>query len=132
MRVLKEIPPAAEADKPVLRMRVEMQNRSPVSKYAFLRLPHVNTPVMAEADRLPQRYDGERGFGWFEDKIYMTAASGGAPVENLENAWLLAPGETRAVNIVLFFEPVSASLAGRSFADFAGSRRKTGRGFSAM
>ena len=123
MRVLKEIPPAAEADKPVLRMRVEMQNRSPVSKYAFLRLPHVNTPVMAEADRLPQRYDGERGFGWFEDKIYMTAASGGAPVENLENAWLLAPGETRAVNIVLFSEPVSASLAGRSFADFGERRR---------
>lgn len=123
MCVLKEIPPAAEADKPVLRMRVEMQNRSPVSKYAFLRLPHVNTPVMAEADRLPQRYDGERGFGWFEDKIYMTAASGGAPVENLENAWLLAPGETRAVNIVLFFEPVSASLAGRSFADFGERRR---------
>lgn len=107
------LPQEKEEDMPLLRMRITMRNKSSVPKYAFLRLPHINTPVMSESDTLTQKF--ENGFGFFGDKVYMTAFSEGRPVDNIEVAYLLPPEGKKEIDIVLFFKPICAELAKRSF-----------------
>lgn len=119
--------PPKEEELPLLRMRITLKNRKQVPAYAFVRLPAVNTPVMAAADKLPQRYDKNTGFGYFGNKVYMTAFAGDKPADDMEFAHLLAPGESEDIDVVLFFEPVSEQTAQKAKVPFIAQKRQVER-----
>ena len=113
----RRLPVPSLEQTPVLRMRIRMKNHSQVSKYAFLRLPQINTPVMAESNALPQTFQNGKGF--YRDRVYMIARADGRGVESLETAYCLSPGAVKTVELVLFFYPVEEAFAETTFAPFA-------------
>lgn len=101
-------------DFPVLRMRISVINRANCAKLAFVRLPHVNTFVMAEREDVKeQRYDGETGMGSVGNLVYLRALLDGRPCEALETSPVVFPGSPVTYELVLFHGLVDRELAQR-------------------
>lgn len=99
-------------DFPVLRMRITVMNRASCAKLAFVRLPHVNTFVMAEREDVKdQHYDGEAGIGSVGDLVYLRASLDGHPCEALETAPIVFPDVPVTYELVLFHGLVDKKIA---------------------
>lgn len=120
----------SEEEMPFLRMQITVKNVCDVAKYAFIRLPQINTPVMAESNTLPQKFENGRGI--FCEKVYMMAFSDGCVAENQEVAYLLPPQGKKTVDILLFFVPVSAEMAEKAVADFQKRKVKAAKVWQKM
>lgn len=115
-RIRETAKPAADT---LLRVKLTAKNTSDTCRYAFFRLPHINTGVMAECEETDQRF--KAGAGYYKDRIYMLAEVNGGQAPGQELTLMLAPGESAEILLVLFHSPVSAGDA-KSFspADFSG------------
>lgn len=101
------------SDFPILRMRIRLINHADFAKVGFVRLPHINTFVMAEREDVKgQSYDGEKGWGTVGSRVYLKALLNGRPCEALETAPVVFPSEPVDYHLVLFH-----GLAERSLTD---------------
>ena len=117
---------AREGEDTILRVRIEAVNTGNVSAEAYLRLPQIDTPVMAEADAVNERI--ENGFGFYGDKVYMRASVNGEKASGAEIAFLLPPKEKARVNVILFHSPAdreSAEAFNENDFDFALKKAET-------
>ena len=105
----KRVASGLESDDTVLRVRLVAQNVSASSAIAYFRLPQINTPVMAESDRIDEKI--EKGFGYYGDSVYMRATVCGEGAEGAEVSFILAPGEKAEIHALLFHVPVTRAYA---------------------
>lgn len=93
----------------VLRAKISAVNTASTGRYAYFRLPDVNTPVMSESNKLPVKI--ENGTGYYRNNVYMLASTDGEPSAAQEFSIMLAPGERTETELVLFHSPVSVERA---------------------
>lgn len=97
---------------PVLMVRVEAVNRASTPRLAFVRLPHINTGVMAECETVEgQVYDGKNGFGKVKDRVYLAAKLNGRVCSARETAVLVGAKKKCVYHWILFHTPVAESEA---------------------
>lgn len=97
----------------LLRVKLSAENTADTPRFAYFRLPHINTQVMAENEQVNQRF--ENGTGVYGDKIYMLSSfkdEKGTP-EGLECAFFLPPKKKTEIFLLLFHSPVSREEADR-------------------
>lgn len=99
-----------QPEETVLFLRITAENTSSAPKYAYLRIPQPNVPLIAElAPYVPQLAEGLAFYD--RDRVFMTATLNGQPVQDVEYAVLLAPGETAVFEFKLPHSPVSSERA---------------------
>ena len=98
-----------ESAKTILRVKLSAVNGGENSAAAYFRLPQINTPVMAEADKLNEEISN--GYGLYNGRVYMRATVDGEKANGAEFSFILAPGERKDIYLILFFSPKNKDFA---------------------
>ena len=99
-----------QPEETVLFLQIRAENTSQAPKYAYLRIPQPNVPLIAElAECVPQL---EKGLAFYDSgRVFMTATLNAEPAEDVEYAVLLAPGEHAVFEFRLPHTPISRERA---------------------
>lgn len=98
-----------ESGKTILRVKLSAVNCGESSAVAYFRLPQINTPVMAESDKLNEEISN--GYGLYNNRAYMRATVDGEKANGAELAFFLAPKERKDIYLILFFTPKDIDFA---------------------
>lgn len=105
----KHVLEGEDENQTILRCRITATNENDFPAYAYFRLPHINTKIMAEFECVEQTF--KKGCGFYKNKIYSVCNVNGKRADNIEFALLLLPGESCVVKFALFHTPQEASVA---------------------
>ena len=100
-----------QEEETVLFLRITAENTSAAPKYAYMRIPQPNVFKIAELSVCkPELGDG---VAYYKDsgKAFMAATLNGQPVQDVEYAVLLAPGEKAVFEFKLPHMPISRERA---------------------
>lgn len=100
-----------QPEETVLFLRITAENTGPAPKYAYMRIPQPNVYKIAEMSVCKPEL--EQGLAYYKDsgKVFMAATLNGQPVEDVEYAVLLAPGERAVFEFKLPHMPISKERA---------------------
>ncbi len=99
----------SESNITVLRAKITAENNQNSGAIAYFRLPTINTNVMAETKSAEQKI--ENGLGYYKNDVYMLVSVDGVRQDGEEFSFVLNPGESVTIKLLLFHKPVKTGFA---------------------
>ena len=100
-----------QAEETVLFLRITAENTSKAPKYAYMRIPQPNVYKIAELSACKPGLKDGLSYYLNTGRVFMAATLNGQPVQDVEYAILLAPGEKAVFDFKIPHMPLSKERA---------------------